>query len=143
VFKVTILRSGFFGTSTTWYQLDQRRHLRICCVKSTVHIPCIYCFHSGGFGLASFFSCLAASSRCGHTHDQRTAVRGLGRAHYSVTSSRTISVRLSLVHDREGFELHSLTKSSNPSKVPVNSRSLFMITHIREPMHLSINSGAW
>lgn len=36
---------------------------------------------------------------------------------------------------------HSLTKSSKPSSVPVNSRSLFMITHIRDPMHRSISSA--
>src|ERR1700722_10480430 len=34
-----------------------------------------------------------------------------------------------------------LTKSSKPKSVPVNSRSLFMITQIREPIHLSINSA--
>lgn len=37
-------------------------------------------------------------------------------------------------------EYDVLTKSSNPSKVPVNSRSFFMMTHIREPMHRSISS---
>jgi hypothetical protein len=36
--------------------------------------------------------------------------------------------------------IHSLTKSSNPNRVPVNSRSFFRMTVIREPMHLSINS---
>jgi hypothetical protein len=36
--------------------------------------------------------------------------------------------------------MHSLTKSSKPRSVPVNSRSLFMITHIRDPIHLSISS---
>ena len=35
---------------------------------------------------------------------------------------------------------HLLTKSSKPSSVPVNSLSFFMMTHMREPMHLSINS---
>jgi hypothetical protein len=33
-----------------------------------------------------------------------------------------------------------LTKSSKPSSVPVNSRSFFMTTHMREPMHLSMSS---
>ena len=34
-----------------------------------------------------------------------------------------------------------LTKSSNPSRVPVNSRSFFITTHMREPMHLSMSSA--
>ena len=38
------------------------------------------------------------------------------------------------------METYALTKSSNPVKVPVNSRSVFIITHIREPIHLSISS---
>lgn len=38
-------------------------------------------------------------------------------------------------------QINSLTKSSNPRSVPVNSRSLFMITHIRDPIHLSISSA--
>jgi hypothetical protein len=35
---------------------------------------------------------------------------------------------------------HSLTKSSKPRRVPVNSRSFFITTHIREPMQRSISS---
>ena len=35
---------------------------------------------------------------------------------------------------------YSLTKSSNPKSVPVNSRSVFIITHICDPIHLSISS---
>ncbi len=62
--------------------------------------------------------------------------------HYSVTSSRTISEtgisRCWLRNSR-----HSLTKSSNPNRIPENSRSLFMMTHIRDPMHLSISSFVW
>jgi len=50
-------------------------------------------------------------------------LRPFGVISYSVTSSRTM-----------------LTKSSNPSRVPVNSWSFFITTHMREPMHLSINS---
>ena len=42
---------------------------------------------------------------------------------YSVTSSRTM-----------------LTKSSNPSRVPTISLSVFIMMWIREPMHLSTNS---
>lgn len=38
-------------------------------------------------------------------------------------------------------EYDVLTKSSNPSKVPVNSRSFFMMTHILEPMHRSMSSA--
>jgi len=51
-------------------------------------------------------------------------LRPFGVISYSVTSSRTI-----------------LTKSSNPSRVPVNSWSFFITTHMREPMHLSMSSG--
>lgn len=64
--------------------------------------------------------------------------------HYSVTSSKTMSIRHkehTSVQVREKRYDHSLTKSSKPSSVPVNSLSFFMMTHIREPMHLSINSG--
>lgn len=63
-------------------------------------------------------------------------------AHYSVTSSSTMSVNATderARHCLRGTE-HSLTKSSKPSSVPVNSRSLFMTTHIRDPIHRSINS---
>ena len=35
-----------------------------------------------------------------------------------------------------------LTKSSNPSRVPLNSRSFFMMTQIFDPMHLSTSSGS-
>ena len=35
-----------------------------------------------------------------------------------------------------------LTKSSNPSRVPLNSRSFFMMTQIFDPMHLSMSSGS-
>jgi len=51
-------------------------------------------------------------------------LRPFGVISYSITSSRTM-----------------LTKSSKPSSVPVNSRSFFMTTHIREPMHLSMSSS--
>jgi len=50
-------------------------------------------------------------------------LRPFGVISYSVTSSRTI-----------------LTKSSNPRRVPVNSRSFFITTHMREPIHLSMSS---
>jgi len=35
-----------------------------------------------------------------------------------------------------------LTKSSNPSRVPLNSRSFFMMTQIFDPIHLSMSSGS-
>jgi hypothetical protein len=35
-----------------------------------------------------------------------------------------------------------LTKSSNPSSVPLNSRSFFMMTQIFEPIHLSMSSAS-
>lgn len=43
--------------------------------------------------------------------------------------------------DDEIVKTDSLTKSSKPRSLPVNSRSLFMITQIRDPIHLSISSG--
>lgn len=73
------------------------------------------------------------------------------RTHYSVTSSKTISKPET---KQKGVNSHYsgkkmkkrwkagnvLTKSSNPSNVPVNSRSFFMTTQILEPMHLSMSS---
>ena len=73
---------------------------------------------------------------------------GTKGTHNSVTSSKTISKR----ETERGSKDHSrrittkreygLTKSSNPSRVPVNSRSFFMTTQIFEPMHLSISSAS-
>lgn len=41
----------------------------------------------------------------------------------------------------EGGDHDELTKSSNPSRVPLNSRSFFMMTQIFEPIHLSMSSA--
>lgn len=71
-------------------------------------------------------------------------VRG---AYYSVTSSSTMSSNTSsIVLNKLGrlesrkISKYELTKSSNPNKVPVNSRSVFITTQIRDPMHLSMSS---
>lgn len=65
------------------------------------------------------------------------------RAHYSVTSSSTMS-KGNVNSYLESFAVteksNLLTKSSKPNSVPVNSLSLFIITHIRDPIHLSISS---
>ena len=61
--------------------------------------------------------------------------------HYSVTSSRTMSRIDTSSGETNGFNrFNSLTKSSKPRSVPVNSRSLFMITQILDPIHLSMSS---
>ena len=39
--------------------------------------------------------------------------------------------------------VYSLTKSSKPVSTPENSRSLLVMIHIREPIHLSMSSALY
>jgi len=50
------------------------------------------------------------------------------RTYYSVTSSRTMSGTVHQVAEEPCDAMDSLTKSSKPKSVPVNSRLLFMMT---------------
>ena len=58
--------------------------------------------------------------------------------------SASYSQRGDMRNDRRERERDDgLTKSSNPSSVPLNSRSFFMMTQIFEPMHLSMSSASY
>lgn len=94
-----------------------------------------------GLGELRFFLALWCCLTCGYhrrsTHHHRRHRTNLLLC--NIFKNHVCAIVSNMTQDTPERQ-YWLTKSSNPRSVPVNSRSLFMITHIREPMHLSINS---
>lgn len=101
----------------------------------------ICCCHSTKSASVSWpFAFRLEASRCTGVNIKHRTARSC--TYYSVTSSRTISRSEVIKSSALSISRHLLTKSSKPSRTPVNSRSFFMITQIRDPMHLSTSSNA-